>query len=371
MALIIIEGPDSTGKTTLAKFLAEKLDFEYYHFSAPKSKEEAKKDYFNFINKFSNKNVIVDRAFWGEFVYAPIWRNYEPDYFNELEAKLKKQIALNILLYKSKPFENTENSPEILSQHSLILHRFIEIFNKIKSTDKIIFNLDNFPSKEEFLDFAWTFVRRWILNKKYYYNTDLFRPFQDNYYYTIFNPKFRFINGNIEFDKNCNKCKLINEHKQYEFWKKYNSITFGVGNLKSKVVFVGEAPGYKGCGYTGIPFYRDKSGMLFREILFKHRILETEFYLTNVIKCNPKDNLIQGKDILTCPQVHLLRELEYVRPQIVIAIGKTAQYILEKFRYSVNFAFEIEYINHPAFYLYKKRPNEFYYEIEKIRKYFE
>jgi thymidylate kinase len=34
--LIVIEGPDKTGKTTLAKAIAEQLGYEYKHFSAPK-----------------------------------------------------------------------------------------------------------------------------------------------------------------------------------------------------------------------------------------------------------------------------------------------------------------------------------------------
>ena len=51
--------------------------------------------------------------------------------------------------------------------------------------------------------------------------------------------------------------------KQYDFYKATKNITWGQGNPTAQLMFIGEAPGWKGCGKTGIPFYNDKSGMFF------------------------------------------------------------------------------------------------------------
>lgn len=363
--MIIIEGPDGVGKTELVKYLTENLKFSSVHFSAPKSKEEAKSSYYNFIDNI-NENIILDRSFWGEFVYAPIWRNYEPDYFNELETKLKTKSVkfdiLSILLYRSSPFPTADDPVEILKQHNLIQQRFIDIFNKITSTDKIIFNLHNFSMKKDFHEFVLQFVKRWMNEKT------LYTPFINNYYLTLFNPHFRFINGKIDFKEQCNKCELFKEHKQSDFYKRQKSITFGSGNLNAKVIFVGEAPGFKGCGKLGIPFYNDKSGMLLREAMFKSRILETEIYITNVVKCNPLDNIITGKDIITCPEIWLIKEIIKINPKKVLAIGKTAWSIILDIKRTYNLKFEVKFVNHPAYFLYKRNEKEFFKLFKKLAK---
>ena len=88
--LIIISGCDRTGKSTIAKQLAEKLNAVYTHFSYPSSKEEAKQEYYDFIEKISlHKTYICDRFYEGEYVYAPIYRGYQLDYSHEIEKKIK------------------------------------------------------------------------------------------------------------------------------------------------------------------------------------------------------------------------------------------------------------------------------------------
>ena len=59
---IVIEGCDGTGKTTLAKFLAEIFGLYYWHESAPRSLEE-------YHTMLSSGGVIFDRFCLGQFVY--------------------------------------------------------------------------------------------------------------------------------------------------------------------------------------------------------------------------------------------------------------------------------------------------------------
>ena len=73
--LIIIDGPDGSGKTTLAKRLADITGYEYFHFSYPTSPAEKRcmvQKYRDFIK--NHPNAILDRSWYSEMVYGPIVR---------------------------------------------------------------------------------------------------------------------------------------------------------------------------------------------------------------------------------------------------------------------------------------------------------
>ncbi len=139
-------------------------------------------------------------------------------------------------------------------------------------------------------------------------------------------------------------CPYFNSHQQYNYYQRYGKLTWGVGNLKPKYLMVGEAPGFKGCGHTGIPFYRDKSGMLFRDALLQAGLSEVDIYLTNLLKCSPPGNkLVHGTEV-SCLN-HLQKELDVVMeadPK-VIAIGRKPEDVLAN-----RFGIDAKYILHPA-----------------------
>lgn len=65
--LIVLEGCDGTGKTTLAKFLAQVLNAEIVHCT---SKTPNTFEFFNSIIAASKRrNIIADRFCYGQFVY--------------------------------------------------------------------------------------------------------------------------------------------------------------------------------------------------------------------------------------------------------------------------------------------------------------
>lgn len=68
--MIIIEGIDVTGKTSLAEQL-EKANFERYHLGYDEKNE---KGYLRVLKKNTN-NLVLDRSFISELVYGPILRN--------------------------------------------------------------------------------------------------------------------------------------------------------------------------------------------------------------------------------------------------------------------------------------------------------
>ena len=174
---------------------------------------------------------------------------------------------------------------------------------------------------------------------------------------TIYNPKERFLVKNKEDREKALKLdELYREllqnplrfcHEEYYKYqlevKAFEGLPFANGWVGSKVVLVGEAPGRKGCGLTGICFYRDASGMLLRRALFSLGINPDFLYITNVVKCNPPGNKLKGFDER---ELSLLkRELEILKPKAIFAIGRTAEKALKKL------GFDSMYLKHPAWYV--------------------
>lgn len=111
---------------------------------------------------------------------------------------------------------------------------------------------------------------------------------------------------------NCYKCDLC---------MKRTNIVYGIGNTKSYIVFIGEAPGYHE-DKEGIPFV-GKSGKFLREILHKYGY--DNIYITNIVKCRPPGNISPiDREIKTCTKYFLIKELKYIRPKFIITAGLIA-----------------------------------------------
>lgn len=174
---------------------------------------------------------------------------------------------------------------------------------------------------------------------------------------TIYNPKERFLVVDAKDERTARKLEALyrellreplrfcrGEYHHYQLQVgEFEGLPFADGWTGSGVVLVGEAPGRKGCGKTGICFYRDASGMLLRKTLFTLGINPDFVYITNVVKCNPPDNRLRG---FGGGELELLgRELEAVKPEAIFAIGRTAEKALRRL------GFEFTYLRHPAWYV--------------------
>ena len=69
---IVIEGLDKTGKSTLARFLSERLGMPIKKFSNPGAGEDAAVEYAEFI--VSSQACVVDRMHLSEMAYGPVMR---------------------------------------------------------------------------------------------------------------------------------------------------------------------------------------------------------------------------------------------------------------------------------------------------------
>ena len=116
------------------------------------------------------------------------------------------------------------------------------------------------------------------------------------------------------FIGDCRRCKLAGHRTQ---------IVFGVGNPRARLVFAGEAPG-RDEDLKGEPFV-GRAGQLLTEIITKGMKLRREgVYIANVIKCRPPENRNPEPDEVACCEPFLIRQLELIRPEVVVALGKFA-----------------------------------------------
>jgi len=122
------------------------------------------------------------------------------------------------------------------------------------------------------------------------------------------------LDGLREHIGDCRRCKLA-PHR--------TNLVFGVGNPRARLVFVGEAPG-RDEDLKGEPFV-GRAGQLLTEIITKGmRLRREDVYIANVIKCRPPENRNPEPDEVASCEPFLLRQLELIGPEVIVALGKFA-----------------------------------------------
>ena len=112
----------------------------------------------------------------------------------------------------------------------------------------------------------------------------------------------------------CRRCKL---------WHSRTHLVFGVGNPEAKLMFVGEGPG-RDEDLQGEPFV-GRAGQLLTDIITKGMGLQREdVYIANVVKCRPPENRNPEPDEVASCEPFLKKQIDLVRPEIIIALGKFA-----------------------------------------------
>ncbi len=129
--IIVLEGGDKNGKTSLARHLVKKFNAEYIHFSAPKGSPYD--EYMGFINGCDpEKSYVVDRFHVGELVYGELYRgksklSLEQLWYLDLALQARRGILIHCATdeetVKLKFLEDKEESSK-LEDVSTILKMF-------------------------------------------------------------------------------------------------------------------------------------------------------------------------------------------------------------------------------------------------------
>ena len=112
----------------------------------------------------------------------------------------------------------------------------------------------------------------------------------------------------------CTRCPLAyaGRHK----------IVFADGDANARLMFVGEGPGADEDA-SGLPFV-GKAGQLLNNMIGAMGLKREEVYIANIVKCRPPGNRApEPVEANTCSQF-LLKQIDIVRPQVIVALGATA-----------------------------------------------
>ncbi|HEV2645685.1 MAG TPA: uracil-DNA glycosylase [Acidobacteriaceae bacterium] len=112
----------------------------------------------------------------------------------------------------------------------------------------------------------------------------------------------------------CTRCPLAYAGR--------HTIVFGDGSASARLMFVGEGPGADE-DMQGIPFV-GKAGQLLNNMIAAMGLARTDVYIANIVKCRPPSNRVpEPIEANTCSQF-LLRQIDVVRPEVIVALGATA-----------------------------------------------
>jgi len=143
----------------------------------------------------------------------------------------------------------------------------------------------------------------------------------------------------------CRKCPRLVEWREevarvkrkayldQEYWGKPVP---GFGDPKARIVVVGLAPGAHGSNRTGRNFTGDASGGFLYPALYRAGFANqpsalsrddglalNDLYLTASARCAPPANKPSPEELNNC-QPYLERELEILKPQVIVCLGRIA-----------------------------------------------
>ncbi|MFA6462310.1 MAG: uracil-DNA glycosylase [Candidatus Woesearchaeota archaeon] len=114
--------------------------------------------------------------------------------------------------------------------------------------------------------------------------------------------------------RRCTSCPL---------WKKRLLPVPGEGKIGAKLMFIGEAPGAEedkqGVAFVG------PSGKFLYELLEKNKIKKEACFFTSAVKCHPdKNRKPTEKEICTCRELWLKKQIDVIKPEMIVLLGQTA-----------------------------------------------
>ncbi|MCK5786362.1 MAG: uracil-DNA glycosylase [Candidatus Sabulitectum sp.] len=111
----------------------------------------------------------------------------------------------------------------------------------------------------------------------------------------------------------CMNCPLGSTRK---------NIVFGEGNPEAGILVVGEGPGATE-DETGRPFV-GRSGQLLDKIFASVDLNRKKLFIANIVKCRPPNNRTPSPAESETCGVFLQRQIEIMKPGVIIALGASA-----------------------------------------------
>ncbi len=110
--------------------------------------------------------------------------------------------------------------------------------------------------------------------------------------------------------------------KRTPLFRDCTNIVVGKGNLKSDILFVGEAPG-KNEDLQGFPFI-GAAGKNLDKLLDSVGLRLEDIYVANILKCRPPMNRDPTSEEIAAHTPWLLKQIREIRPKVVCSLGNYA-----------------------------------------------
>lgn len=111
----------------------------------------------------------------------------------------------------------------------------------------------------------------------------------------------------------CRGCRLCETR---------TNVVFADGNEHAELMFIGEGPGADEDA-QGVPFV-GKAGQLLSKMIAAMQFKREEVYIANIVKCRPPGNRNPTDDEMASCLPYLLRQIELVRPKVIVLLGSVA-----------------------------------------------
>ena len=111
----------------------------------------------------------------------------------------------------------------------------------------------------------------------------------------------------------CLRCPLGTTRKHF---------VFGSGNINADIMVIGEAPGADE-DEQGLPFV-GRAGQLLTKIIESINFKREDIYICNICKCRPPGNRAPFASEVEACLPYLLKQIELVKPEFILALGATA-----------------------------------------------
>ncbi|MGA8876761.1 MAG: uracil-DNA glycosylase [Candidatus Korobacteraceae bacterium] len=112
----------------------------------------------------------------------------------------------------------------------------------------------------------------------------------------------------------CQRCKLAKLGRK--------QIVFGTGDPYAELLFIGEGPGADEDA-QGLPFV-GRAGQLLNNMIAAMGLKREQVYIANIVKCRPPGNRTPERDECDTCSPFLMRQIQVIRPKVIVALGATA-----------------------------------------------
>jgi len=109
----------------------------------------------------------------------------------------------------------------------------------------------------------------------------------------------------------------------------------GNGSLNSKILFIGEAPGFNE-DQQGKPFV-GRAGNILNKLLEHINLEREDVYIANILKCRPPENRNPQKNEVDLCTPFLDAQIDIIQPQILVPLGNFSyRYLFSKYQIPID-----------------------------------